>query len=181
MGCSINHTSSKWYPSFPEFLYTVSPGRVRLYDPETDGEFDTNGGFVRNDSSDDEITTEEDAFDFAFDFEKDLQEYICWGLNTLESGLTLFTDEGLSVHEISIDGGRIDIHAKDAKDNLVILELKINQAPHSTLTQILSYMATIKNQYEGKNVRGIILAEKFDKRLKLAVTQVPNVSLIHTK
>lgn len=181
MGCSINHTSSKWYPSFPKFLYTVEPGRVRLYDIETDGKIDINSGIAQNDSSDEGISSEEEIFEFAFSFEKDLQEYLSRELQKLEPGLTLFTEEGLTGREISIDSGRIDILAKDAKNGLVIIELKVNQAPHSSLTQILSYMATIKKQFEGKNVRAIIIAEKFDKRLKLAVTQVPNVTLMQYK
>lgn len=181
MGCSINHTSSKWYPSFPKFLYTVESGRVRLYDRESDGIFDIDTGTPRNDSSDEGISSEEEIIEFAFSFEKDLQEYLSRELQKLESGLTLFTEEGLTGREISIDSGRIDILAKDAKNDLVIIELKVNQAPHSSLTQILSYMASIKKQFIGKNVRGIIIAENFDTRLKLAVTQVPSVTLMQYK
>lgn len=181
MGCSINHTSSKWYPSFPKILYTVSPGRVRLYDIENDGVFNPNSGQTETGSSDEEIPSEEDIVEFAFSFEKDLQEYLSRELQKLEPGLTLFTDEGLTGREISTDAGRIDLLAKDVKNDLVIIELKVNQAPHSSLTQILSYMASIKKQFEGKNVRGIIIAEKFDKRLKLAVTQVPTVTLMQYK
>jgi hypothetical protein len=181
MGCSINHTSSKWYPSFPKFLYTVESGRVRLYDRESDGIFNIDTRIPRNDSSDEGISGEEEIIEFAFSFEKDLQEYLSRELQKLESGLILFTEEGLTGREISIDSGRIDILAKDAKNDLVIIELKVNQAPHSSLTQILSYMASIKKQFIGKKVRGIIIAENFDKRLKLAVTQVPNVTLMQYK
>lgn len=42
MGCSINHSSSHHYRYFRKFLFTVSPGRVRLYDPETDGNIEWN-------------------------------------------------------------------------------------------------------------------------------------------
>lgn len=31
MGCSVNHSSNKHYPSFPKFLYTIGPGKVRLW------------------------------------------------------------------------------------------------------------------------------------------------------
>ncbi len=181
MGCSINHTSSKWYPSFPKFLYTVESGKVRLYDRESDGSFDSNSDSTQSDSNEASVASEEEIFEFAFSFEKDLQEYLSRELQKLEPGLTLFTEEGLTGREISIDSGRIDILAKDTKNDFVIIELKVNQAPQGSLAQILSYMASIKKQFEGKNVRGIIIAEKFDRRLKLAVTQVPNVSLMQYK
>jgi len=37
MGCSVNHSSSHHYRYFRKFLFTVGSGRVRLYDPDTDG------------------------------------------------------------------------------------------------------------------------------------------------
>lgn len=40
IGCSKNHTSSHWYPYFPKFLWRISRGKYRLYDPEKDGEPD---------------------------------------------------------------------------------------------------------------------------------------------
>jgi hypothetical protein len=180
MGCSVNHTSSKWYPSFQKILYTVGPGKVRLYDRESDGIFDAPSEDGQKDSHDAEIS-EEEVFDFAFSFERDLQEYLSRELQKLEPGLTLFTDEELTGREISTDAGRIDILAKDLKGDLVVIELKVNQAPQSSLTQILSYMAAIKKQYNEKNVRGIIIADKFDKKIKLAVTQVPTVILMRYK
>ena len=42
-------------------------------------------------------------------------------------------------------------------------------------------MASIKNDLETDSVRGIIVAEDFDKKLMLAVTLVNNVKLIKYK
>ena len=56
MGCSVNHSSSKEYPSFRKFLFTVSPGKVRLYDKERDGESEIDSETEAN-----EALTEEDA------------------------------------------------------------------------------------------------------------------------
>jgi hypothetical protein len=39
-------------------------------------------------------------------------------------------------------------------------------------------MAAIKNELGAKSVRGIIIAEDFYKKLSLAVTEVPSVSLV---
>jgi RecB family endonuclease NucS len=175
MGCSVNHSSSKWYPSFPKFLYTTSPGRVRLYDPARDGEFNIEAS--RSQFLSENTVTEEDALEVTLSLEKDLQEYLSRDLTQLEQGLTLFTEEGLVGKEVSTEAGKIDILAKDSKGNLVVIELKASHASYSTLGQILSYMASIKNELGGRHVRGRIVAEDFDKKLRLAATEVQNVSL----
>lgn len=177
MGCSVNHTSSKHYPSFPKFLYTVSAGKVRLYDPEKDGKFIT--GDKKN--SDDETLTADVALEVTLSLESDLQEYLSRDLRQLESGLKLFTEEGLTGREVTTEAGKIDILAKDNKNNLVVIELKASRASYGVLGQILSYMASIKKELGAKNVRGIIVAEDFDKKLNLAVTEVKNVSLVKYK
>ena len=43
------------------------------------------------------------------------------------------------------------------------------------------YGRSIKNELGTKTVRGIIVAEDFDKKLSLAVTEVPSVSLVKYK
>lgn len=178
MGCSVNHSSSKWYPSFPKFLYTVSPGRVRLYDREKDGEFEIGS---KSGAEAEEVPTEEDALEVTLSLERDLQEYLSRDVSQLEPGLQLYTEDELTGREVSTEAGKIDILAKDKKDTLVVIELKASQASYSALGQILSYMASIKNELGAKSVRGIIVADDFDKKLSLAVTEVPNVSLVRYK
>ena len=175
MGCSVNHSSSKWYPSFPKFLYTVGPGKVRLYDREKDGEFEIGS------KSEEEVPTEEDALEVTLSLERDLQEYLSRDLTQLETGLQLYTADELTGREVSTEAGKIDILAKDRNDTLVVIELKASQASYSALGQILSYMASIKSALGAKSVRGIIVAEDFDKKLTIAVTEVPSVSLAKYK
>jgi endonuclease len=178
MGCSVNHTSNKHYPSFPKFLYTIGPGKVRLYDPDRDGEFDIAKLDPINGS---DGLTEEDAVEFTLSLERDLQEYLSRDIGRLESGLRLFTDEDLTGREVAVEAGKIDILAKDKKDGLVVIEPKANKANHGAIGQILSYMASIKSEFRVDSVRGIIVAEDFDNKLKLAVTQVNNVRLVKYK
>jgi len=177
MGCSVNHTSNKHYPSFPKFLYTVAPGKVRLYDPERDGEFP---GDKIDPIDPDDLLTEEDAVEVTLSLERDLQEYLSRDLSQLEPGLQLYTEDGLSGREVPTEAGKIDILAKD-NSSLVVIELKASKATYSTLGHILSYMASIKNELNAENVRGIIVAEEFDKKLMLAVTQVNNVKFVKYK
>jgi len=181
MGCSVNHSSSKHYP-FPKFLFTVSPGRVRLYDKEKDGEFEVEYVHGRTKPPiEDEPLTEEDAVEVTLSLERDLQEYLSRDLAQLEPGLSLYTEDELTGREVSTEAGKIDILAKDERSNLVVIELKANVASYGTLGQILSYMASIKEELGKESVRGIIVAEDFDKKLSLAVTQVANVSLVKYK
>ena len=160
MGCSVNHTSNKHYPSFPKFLYTVAPGKVRLYDPKRDGEFP--GGKIDPKDPEDPLT-EEDTVEVTLSLERDLQEYLSRDLSQLESGLRLYTEDGLSGREVSTEAGKIDILARD-KGSIVVIELKANKATYSTLGQILSYMASINLELKAENIRGIIVAEEFDKK-----------------
>ena len=173
MGCSVNHSSSKWYPSFPKFLFTVRPGKVRLYDKAKDGEFEID---LKTEPED--VLTEENAVEITLSLEKDLQEYLSRDIAQLEPGLKLYTEDELTGREVSTEAGKIDILAKDSKGTIVVIELKASIASYSTLGQILSYMASIKEELGRDSVRGIIVAEDFDKKLKLAVSQVGNVSLV---
>jgi endonuclease len=177
MGCSVNHTSNKHYPSFPKFLYTVAPGKVRLYDPDRDGEFQ--GDKIDPIDPDDDLT-EETAVEVTLSLERDLQEYLSRDLSQLEPKLELYTEDGLSGREVPTEAGKIDILAKD-DSSLVVIELKASKATYSALGQILSYMASIKMELKVQSVRGIIVAEEFDKKLMLAVTQVNNVKLVKYK
>ncbi len=150
---------------------------MRLYDKDKDGEFEIDS----RSSAEEEVPTEEDALEMSLSLERDLQEYLSRDLSQLEPGLRLYTEHELTGREVSTEAGKIDVLAKDNEDTLVVIELKVNQASYSALGQILSYMASIKNELGAKCVRGIIIAEDFDKKLGLAVTEVPSVSLVRYK
>jgi len=114
----------------------------------------------------------EEEFDTTFTFEKDLQEFISRNLNSLEEGLTLMQKE----HQTSV--GRVDVLAEDRDGTPVVIELKVGTAKKEVLGQILSYMASIKQEKGVEKVRGIIVANDFDYALKLASSQIPDLKLI---
>jgi len=122
--------------------------------------------------------SEEAALEMTLSLEKDLQEYLSKDIKQIEPGLMLYTEEGLTGREVPTDAGKIDILAMDKNGILVVIELKATKANYSTLGQILSYMASIKAELKAEGVRGIIIAEDFDKKLKYAVSEVPQVTLI---
>ena len=87
--------------------------------------------------------------------------------------------EGLEIidggKEIVLDTGRPDIVARDPKGNIVIIELKLKTAGVDSIGQILAYMADYATQ--GKRVRGLIVANRFDHRTCAAATLIPNLQL----
>ena len=107
-----------------------------------------------------------------FGLERDLQRALRGSLHQLESGLRI-DDGGV---EKTVDGGRIDITAKDDKGKIVVIELKAGTAQPEAIAQVLAYMATIENP-DDKPVRGILIASDFHPRVIQAARAVSNLSL----
>jgi hypothetical protein len=141
MGCSVNFSSRKRYPSFRKLLFAVSPGKVRLYDKERDGEFEINPKAEAN-----QTIIEENAAEILLSLERELQEYFSRDSSQLEQDLTLFTEDELTGREVSTEAGKIDILAKNSKCRLFALEPKANETSYTTLGQILNYMASLKKE-----------------------------------
>ena len=64
----------------------------------------------------------------------------------------------------------------------MVIELKCGRATDSALSQVLRYMGWVKeNLAKEKNVRGLILAEGVDDKLKFAIKFVPNIKVLTYK
>jgi endonuclease len=179
IGCSINHQSSKWYPTFQKFLYTIEPGKMRLFDPGKDSHFDKlSSGLKVQFVSAEWDPTEGKALEGNLTIQKDLRKYLRRDITQLDPRLKLFNEEGL---DVSVEAAKIDILATDSKGNLVVVKLKGDTRHISTLGQILNSMAAIKNELGERSIRGIIIAEDFDDEIILAVKKASNVSLVKYK
>lgn len=124
----------------------------------------------------DKIVNEDDAVDYeiSLSMERDLQTFLLDDLNQIEPGLTLY-EKG---REFTIDIGRIDILALDKNNDFVVIELKAGTAQDKALGQLLGYMGYVAEKLSnGKNVRGYLIANDFDDRVKYAIKIVKNVIL----
>ncbi len=73
-------------------------------------------------------------------------------------------------HYYTKDGNYIDILCKDRKDgSLVVIELKRDRSPSKALVQLLDYVNQVMDEFETKNVRGILICQKTDRRTKSAL------------
>lgn len=107
-----------------------------------------------------------------FALERDLQVALRNNVGQLEPGLVI-ADGG---SERRVEGGFIDILARDAGGVLTVIELKAETARPEAVAQLLSYMACVSEE-AGEPVRGILVAGDHHPRVVLAARAVPNLEL----
>lgn len=116
-----------------------------------------------------------------FYMEKQLEDFIIhnWDKTELGKRFSLIIEDGeLISQQFRTEIGPIDILAKDKKTgDYVVIELKKNQTSDDTVGQITRYMGWIKRNKNNSNVKGIIIAAEFDKKLEYALGAVQNVEV----
>jgi RecB family endonuclease NucS len=107
---------------------------------------------------------------------EDIINYICSNPEVIENGLKIIKREYgvISGSEKHI----IDLLGIDKDSNYVVIEVKAHKAGVEVLEQILSYMHFIQKSLSlDKKVRGIIIANEFDEKLKEVELSRYNISL----
>lgn len=94
----------------------------------------------------------------AYITEKDLEDYVIQNLDIFEEGLVCIG------RQVEVKDGIIDILAKDKNDDIVIIELKIEEAK-SIVWQSIHYPAEIRDKYRAKKIRMITLAPNYSEGL----------------
>jgi len=117
----------------------------------------------------------------AFYLEKQLEDFIIdnWDSTELGSQYDLIIEEGeLKSQQYRTGIGPIDILARDKKTgSYVVIELKKGQTSDDTVGQIARYMGWVEDELGDKNVKGVIIAQSFDKKLQYALKRVSGVEV----
>jgi len=111
--------------------------------------------------------------------EKHLEEYIIKNWDIIDFGKKLFIysdDDGTLGQQYITDVGVIDILAKDAEGNFVVMELKRAETKYHVVGQILNYITWVEENLASnkQKVLGMIVVGRADKTLKSAIKQVSN-------
>ncbi len=127
-------------------------------------------------SSDDTV---ENVSEFAI--EKHLEDFLVqnWKQTELSKLYDIYEEDGELVgKQYQTDTGPLDILAisKDKK-TLVVVELKKGRASDNVVGQIQRYMGYVKEELaeENQNVKGIIIAQEDDLRIKRALSVTTNI------
>lgn len=107
-----------------------------------------------------------------FSLERDMQLALRKNIVSLGESLRIIDDGA----ERAVDSGFIDITCDDG-ESIVVIELKAGKADSRAIAQILGYMGDIYEEEGGRPVRGILVANDFDKRTKAAARILPTLIL----
>lgn len=101
--------------------------------------------------------------------EKDLEDHLEKQLAKVEAGLSMIGRQ----HKTEV--GPIDLYARAANGDLVVIELKKGRAADKVFGQICRYIGCIKEDHakNGENVRGYIIGREIDDKLRYAIKAVP--------
>lgn len=117
----------------------------------------------------------------AFALEKHLEDFLVqnWAQTELGKEYDIFAEDGELVgQQYPTDTGPMDILAiKKDKSELLVVELKKGRASDAVVGQVMRYMGFVLQDLAepGQTVRGIIIAQEDDKRIRRALAVAPSV------
>jgi len=158
-----------------DHFFKIDSSNFRLHDPKTDP-----APISENTLAEDELSTDKAEGTGEFAYERDLRDFLAKNLQLVERGLLLYRDEGITGVEYPVGGRYIDLLAKDADDNYVVIELKVSKGYDKVVGQLLRYVNWIKQNLaeDDEKVRGIIIAKNISVDLQLACSELTHVSLM---
>lgn len=106
-------------------------------------------------------------------YEKELKTLLRRQLDKVEPGLVA-ADDG---HEREVASGRIDITARDADGNFVVIELKAGPCPAGALEQVLGYSSDLEEE-TGTRCRAVLVASEFSLRQRSAAKRARDMHLV---
>ena len=128
------------------------------------------------------IATAPDVEDAAaFALERHLEDFLVqnWAQTELGKDYDIYAEDGETVgQQYPTDTGPMDILAvKKDKSELLVVELKKGRASDAVVGQVLRYMGFVLQDLAepGQKVRGVIIAQEDDKRIRRALAATPMV------
>jgi len=116
--------------------------------------------------------------DQEFAAEDNLRDFLAEHLGVIEPGLILYEDQRGKGIEYPVEGGRIDLLARDATGRFVVIELKVSRGRNPVIGQLAYYMAWVDANLSSKRgARGIVIAKEIPDDLILASKRVPDIFL----
>ncbi len=116
-----------------------------------------------------------------FYMEKQLEDFIIENWKNTEFGKKydlIYEGGEIKSQQYPTEIGPMDILAIDRVTNsYVVIELKKNQTSDDTIGQISRYMGWVREKLGDKNVKGIIIAGTYDKKLDYALKVIPNIEV----
>ena len=113
-----------------------------------------------------------------FYMEKQLEDFIIHNWEASEFGMSydlIYENGELVSQQFATDIGRIDILAKEKTSGaFVVIELKRNQTSDDTVGQLARYMGWVSEKFDRQDVKGIIVAGSYDKKLDYATRMLPS-------
>ena len=113
--------------------------------------------------------------------ESQLEDFIIQNWEESELGKKydlIYEDGDLKSQQYLTDIGKIDILAKDKNDDsYIVIELKRNQTSDDTVGQVTRYMGWVEDKLGGGNIKGIIIAGKYDEKLYYAQKMLPDIEV----
>lgn len=185
IGLSVNHPSSRHYPSTRKhaFPFSLGGGGYRRWNPKKDGNWlvTEHGVQIEETSEEAEVVEELESMDLgaSLSLERDLERSLLFNLAQIESGLRLCQEEDLRGQQLDTgEVGRLDLLCVDQNDDLVVIELKAGRINEKICGQILRYTGWVgENLAHGRKVRGIVIASEFTESFKYAAKAMSNVTL----
>ncbi|OHB68320.1 MAG: nuclease [Planctomycetes bacterium RBG_13_62_9] len=179
---STNAPTRRHYNAKPEeddVFFQLDGSHFRLYDPAHDPPpiREAAAGQCGNPPPAGDDIEQRGSAEFAY--EADLRNYLSRNLSIIEPGLRLYQEEGITGVEFPVGGRFIDILAVDAKNALVVIELKVSRGYDRVVGQLMRYVAWIQNNQaeQGQRVRGVIVAREISEDLLLACSLLSCVQL----
>ena len=128
------------------------------------------------------IATAPDVEDAAaFALERHLEDFLVqnWAQTELGKDYDIYAEDGETVgQQYPTDTGPMDILAvKKDTSELLVVELKKGRASDAVVGQVLRYMGFVLQDLAepGQKVRGVIIAQEDDKRIRRALAATPTV------